>query len=66
MANVATVTYKLDPAHFAILQAKAAALGKSMSELSREAAIAHLKLDEAVTRLAELVNDADGNPPASP
>ena len=53
-SNIATVSFKLTPAHYTILQALAAAEGKRVSTLVRETVVESLDLEHQAQRLQTL------------
>ncbi len=52
MSNVAVVSFKMEPDHYAVLRALAAGQGKSLSEFVRETVEQALDLDRQVRALA--------------
>ena len=59
MANVATVSFKLSPEHFAVLRALARAENKSVSAFVRELVAEVLDLDAQAERLMALFAAAE-------
>ena len=61
MSNVATVSFKVAPEHYAVLKALAEGEGITISQLVRQTVQSELDLDRKVERLAALFA-AEGQP----
>ena len=60
MANTATVSFKLAPERYALVQAMAQGKGKSLSEFVRETVEGALDLDRQLDLLAALFAEPEG------
>jgi hypothetical protein len=62
MANSVTVSCKVDPAHYTVLQALAAGDNKPLSQFIRDTLVQALDLEHHTERLAELIASAEPSP----
>ena len=58
-SNIATVSFKLTPAHYTILQALAATEGKTVGGFVRETIVESLDLEDQAQRLHLLLADVE-------